>query len=87
MLPLSPEPMRSSTGNSIESVEQPWGEHVPEPILDLRGRWILDPSCLRSNPSNTLFLATRRDRPDFPVQVVEVGHDKILVFPASSSTS
>jgi hypothetical protein len=24
MLPLSPEPMRSSTGNSIESVEQPW---------------------------------------------------------------
>jgi hypothetical protein len=26
MLPLSPEPMRSSTGNSIESVEQPWIE-------------------------------------------------------------
>ena len=25
MLPLSPEPMRSSTGNSIESVEQPCG--------------------------------------------------------------
>ena len=24
MLPLSPEPTRSSTGNSIESVEQPW---------------------------------------------------------------
>ena len=24
MLPLSPEQMRSSTGNSIESVEQPW---------------------------------------------------------------
>ena len=24
MPPLSPEPMRSSTGNSIESVEQPW---------------------------------------------------------------
>src|ERR1700747_3194092 len=23
MLPLSPEPMRSSTGNSVESVEQP----------------------------------------------------------------
>jgi hypothetical protein len=26
MLPLSPEPMRSSTGNSIESVEQPCGK-------------------------------------------------------------
>ena len=24
MLPLSPEPMRSSSGNSVESVEQPW---------------------------------------------------------------
>ena len=28
MLPLSPEPMRSSSGNSVESVEQPWRSSV-----------------------------------------------------------
>jgi quercetin dioxygenase-like cupin family protein len=45
MLPLSPEPMRSSTGNSIESVEQPWRypdhRHPPEEIYIAmsRGEW------------------------------------------------
>ena len=32
MLPLSPEPMRSSTGNSIESVEQPWSIPTPAAV-------------------------------------------------------
>ena len=33
MLPLSPEPMRSSSGNSVESVEQPW----PKIAVDREG--------------------------------------------------
>src|SRR6185437_10484006 len=38
MLPLSPEPMRSSTGNSIESVEQPCCQnlHYAPPIYRKR---------------------------------------------------
>ena len=44
MLPLSPEPMRSSTGNSIESVEQPWSmDDGADPSYRLQCAKILEP--------------------------------------------
>ena len=39
MLPLSPEPMRSSSGNSVESVEQPWVKK--EHMMSRRNRFAL----------------------------------------------
>ena len=39
MLPLSPEPMRSSSGNSVESVEQPC-PHSEAKLLQFVLNWL-----------------------------------------------
>ena len=62
MLPLSPEPMRSSTGNSIESVEQPWRGVEPLRIVVMTqrvARVIVAPAPVMVEPSRSLCSSER----------------------------